>query len=96
MGTVAKPAKLNTTTSLHAGKEANPIPSSTSFSDSAELSIDRNRVQPNDGTYHHHPDYDPLPYVIRSQISPKEFAWLPEHEKRDIIRDMTTPEPFDD
>lgn len=50
----------------------------------------------NDGTYTNHPEYDRLPRCIRYLYNPKEFAYLPEIEKRNIIDDNTLPELFDD
>jgi len=49
-----------------------------------------------DGTYTHHPDYDQLPECIKCMYTPKEYAWLPAQEKRNIIEDNTLPEVFDD
>lgn len=49
-----------------------------------------------DKTYTPHPDYEELPKAIQCLYSPKEYAWLPEEEKRNIINDNTMPETFDD
>lgn len=46
--------------------------------------------------FQHHPDYQNIPECIKSNISPKEYAWLPDELKRSLERDMTTPEVVED
>lgn len=46
-------------------------------------------------SYTPHPDYENLPKVIQSAITPKEYAWLPDAERNRLIDDMTLPEAED-
>lgn len=44
-----------------------------------------------------HPDYARLDECIRAAFSEAEYAAMPDEERRNLIRDMTTPEvPEDD
>jgi hypothetical protein len=36
--------------------------------------------------------YDALPEVIRGHITRKEYAWLSDEQKQNLVEDMTTPE----
>jgi hypothetical protein len=52
-------------------------------------------------TSHHyqmmgHPDYHKLPASIQAQVSPKDYLWLDDQGKRDLIADFTLPEVFED
>ncbi len=42
--------------------------------------------------HNHPPGYDSLPEVVRHQISPKEYAWMPDAAKQRIVEDMTEPD----
>lgn len=37
-------------------------------------------------------DYDKLPDVIRHQLSPKEWQWLPDASKASFVQQATEPE----
>lgn len=39
-----------------------------------------------------HPDYDDLPDVLKSALSPKEFAWLTDSQRADIVSDLCNPD----
>ncbi len=43
-------------------------------------------------SYTNHPDYETLPKVIQSAVSPKEYAWMPDAERNRLIEDLTLPE----
>ncbi len=43
-------------------------------------------------SYTNHPDYQKLPDVIQSAVSPKEYAWMPDAERNRLIEDLTLPE----
>ena len=43
-----------------------------------------------------HPDYNNLPEGIKSSISPKEYAWMPDDLRKDLQKDMTLPEVGED
>lgn len=46
--------------------------------------------------YASHPDYEKLPQCIKILYTEKEYAWLPESEKQNIIQDNTMPETYND
>ncbi len=46
--------------------------------------------------YTPHPDYEALPKVVQSAITPKEYAWLPDAERNRLIEDLTLPEVAED
>ena len=48
------------------------------------------------GGYTHHPDYDALPEGIKAMYTPKEYAWLPQPLKDNIIDDNVLPEVIED
>jgi len=50
----------------------------------------------NDHNYTDHPDYERLPEAIKAYISPKEYAWMSDEERRNLQEDMTMPEPQED
>jgi hypothetical protein len=39
------------------------------------------------------PDYNALPDAIKHQVSPKEWAWLPDASKARLIQTETEPDP---
>ena len=39
-----------------------------------------------------HPDYDDLPDAIKVAVSPKDFAWLTDSQRADLITDLCTPD----
>lgn len=43
-----------------------------------------------------HPDYDALPEPIKAQVSEKEYCWLSERQRIELVQEMTMPEPTDD
>ena len=47
-------------------------------------------------SYHHHPDYDRLPQVIKAQITPEEFAWLLNFGRDNLYEQICYPEPTED
>jgi len=46
--------------------------------------------------YTPHPDYDQLPEAIKSSLTPKEYAWLPDEERNNLQDEMTLPEVEED
>ena len=40
----------------------------------------------------HPPGYDSLPLAVRSAVTPKEYAWMPDAAKQRIVEDMTEPD----
>lgn len=46
--------------------------------------------------YQPHPEYNLLPEGIKASLSPKQFAWLDDESRRNIIPDMTQPEVAED
>lgn len=46
--------------------------------------------------YTPHPEYEALPSVVQAVITPKEYAWLPDDERKRLIEDMTLPEVAED
>lgn len=44
----------------------------------------------------HHPDYDKLPVAIQAHVSPKDYLWLDDDGKRNLIADFTLPEVGED
>lgn len=36
--------------------------------------------------------YQQLPQAVRCNLTPKQFQWLPENEKKDITTDMCMPD----
>lgn len=43
-----------------------------------------------------HPDYDKLPESIKKHVTPKEYAWLNESQKQDLVKEFCMPEVSDD
>lgn len=43
-----------------------------------------------------HPDYDKLPVSIQAQVSQKDYLWLDDDGKRNLITDFTMPEVAED
>lgn len=43
-------------------------------------------------TSHDSGDYDKLPEAIRSQLTPKEWLWLPDASKAQFVQSATEPE----
>lgn len=41
-------------------------------------------------------EYERLPEAIKSMITPKEFMWMPDEERNNILEDMTLPEVEED
>ena len=39
-----------------------------------------------------HPDYQKLPEAVKAVYTPKEYAWLDDESRRNLIEDMTLPE----
>ena len=39
-----------------------------------------------------HPDYDDLPDAIKAAVSPKDFAWLTDSQRAELIIDFCTPD----
>jgi hypothetical protein len=46
--------------------------------------------------YTPHPDYQNLPEGIKADLSEKDYAWLDDESRRNLIRDMTNPEVAED
>lgn len=46
--------------------------------------------------YTHDPKYDDLPELIKNLYSPKDYAWLPDDQKRNIVSDNCMPELHED
>lgn len=46
--------------------------------------------------YSQHPDYDKLPVAIQAQVSPKDYLWLDDEGKRNLVADFTMPEVGED
>lgn len=43
-----------------------------------------------------HPDYQSLPESIKAMYSPKEYAWLDDESRNNLLQDMTNPEVAED
>ncbi len=43
-----------------------------------------------------HPDYDKLPEAIKVTISERDYACMPDEERRNLQQDMTMPEYEED
>ena len=43
-----------------------------------------------------HPDYQSLPESIKVMYSQKEYAWLDDESRINLIQDMTLPEATED
>lgn len=46
--------------------------------------------------YDPNPDYSDLPEGIKSVLNPKQYAWIDDEGRNNLIRDMTTPEETED
>ena len=42
-----------------------------------------------------HPDYQNLPEGIKAVFTPKEYMYLDDESRKNLIRNMTTPEAED-
>lgn len=40
----------------------------------------------------HHPDYDSLPDPIKAVITPKEYAWMSDQQRVDLLTDICEPD----
>lgn len=49
-------------------------------------------VVSNEQNFAGHPDYDTLPEVIKAMVSPKEFAWMSNEQRTDLLCDCTEPD----
>lgn len=43
-----------------------------------------------------HPDYQSLPESIKAMYTQKEYAWLDDESRENLIKDMTLPEVAED
>lgn len=46
--------------------------------------------------YSEHPDYQSLPEIIKIMYSQKEYAWLDDESRNNLLQDMTNPEVAED
>lgn len=46
--------------------------------------------------FNEHPDYKSLPESIKAMYSPKEYAWLDDESRNNLLQDITTPEVAED
>lgn len=46
--------------------------------------------------YESHPDYESLPEGIKANYTPKEYAWLDDESRNNLIQDITLPEVAED
>lgn len=46
--------------------------------------------------YSEHPDYQSLPESIKTMYTQKEYAWLDDESRENLIKDMTLPEVAED
>lgn len=46
--------------------------------------------------YQDHPEYQSLPEGIKAAFTPKEYAWLDDESRRNLQRDLTSPEVGED
>lgn len=46
--------------------------------------------------FHPHPDYADLPEGIKATLTPKQFAWIDDEGRENLLRDMTQPEVGED
>jgi len=47
-------------------------------------------------SYTSHPDYARLPKVLKASYTPKEYAWLGDEGRRNLLESATNPEVFDE
>ena len=46
--------------------------------------------------YEDHPDYQSLPESVKAVYTQKEYAWLDDESRNNLLRDMTLPEVAED
>ena len=47
-------------------------------------------------SYTDHPDYARLPKVLKAAYTPKEYAWMGDEGRANLLESATTPEVFDE
>jgi len=48
-----------------------------------------------DMAYHHHPDYDSLPEAIKYVYTAKEYAWMGDEQRAELVENECMPDPED-
>ena len=50
----------------------------------------------NEENFTEHPDYQSLPEPVKVMYSQKEYAWLDDESRNNLIQEMTLPEVTED
>jgi hypothetical protein len=49
-------------------------------------------IAPPGTNFTHHPDYDGLPDAIKAIVTPKEYAWMSNQQRVDLLMDICEPD----